>query len=349
MGYIGNDPKKNDAVGTAQIADNAITNAKLADDAIDSADLADASVDLAHMSVNSVDSDQYVDLSIDNAHVATGLDAVKLADGTVTNAELQYINSLSSNAQTQISAKLPLAGGAMTGAITTNSTFDGVDIATRDAILSSTTTTADAALPKAGGAMTGAITTNSTFDGVDIATRDGVLTSTTTTANAALPKAGGTMSSNILFSGSSVIRALKMTTSDGSDNSGIVLAGGGDDADTRGAFVQALGNEKSGAGGRMYIASGNISTGHMHFVTGGSDTLKLDYDGSATFAGDVNVTTEVDMAQSGYYRFAGVNTGMKSSSANTLQLQTSGNNALAIDASQNATFAGTIVKLLEML
>ena len=44
--------------------------------------------------------------------------------------------------------------------------------------------TADAALPKSGGAMTGAITTNSTFDGVDIATRDAVLTSTTTTANA---------------------------------------------------------------------------------------------------------------------------------------------------------------------
>jgi len=150
-------------IKTSGIADNAITNAKMADDAIDSADFADA--------------------SIDNVHVATGLDAVKLADGTVTNTELQYINTLSSNAQTQISAKLPLSGGAMTGAITTNSTFDGVDIATRDGILSSTTTTANAALPKAGGAMTGAITTNSTFDGVDIATRDGVLTSTTTTAN----------------------------------------------------------------------------------------------------------------------------------------------------------------------
>ena len=96
------------------------------------------------------------------------------------------------------SAVLPLTGGAMTGAITTNSTFDGVDIATRDAILTSTTTTADAALPKAGGAMTGAITTNSTFDGVDIATRDAVLTSTTTTANAALPKAGGTLSGAIV-------------------------------------------------------------------------------------------------------------------------------------------------------
>ena len=89
-------------------------------------------------------------------------------------------------------AALPKAGGALTGAVTTNSTFDGVDIATRDGVLTSTTTTAGAALPRAGGAMTGAITTNSTFDGVDIATRDGVLTTTTNTANAALPTAGGT-------------------------------------------------------------------------------------------------------------------------------------------------------------
>ena len=47
------------------------------------------------------------------------------------------------------------------------------------------TTTADAALPRAGGAMTGPITTNSTFDGVDVAARDAVLTTTTNTANTA--------------------------------------------------------------------------------------------------------------------------------------------------------------------
>ena len=52
-----------------------------------------------------------------NANIATGIDAVKLADGSVTNAELQYINSLSSNAQTQITARLPLAGGTMSGEI----------------------------------------------------------------------------------------------------------------------------------------------------------------------------------------------------------------------------------------
>ena len=61
-----------------------------------------------------------------------------------------------------------------------------------------TVAVANAALPKAGGALTGAVTTNSTFDGVDIATRDGVLTSTTATAAAALPKAGGTMTGDTL-------------------------------------------------------------------------------------------------------------------------------------------------------
>ena len=43
--------------------------------------------------------------AIANAYIGTTIDATKLADGTVTNAEFQYINSLSSNAQTQINAK----------------------------------------------------------------------------------------------------------------------------------------------------------------------------------------------------------------------------------------------------
>ena len=86
--------------------------------------------------------------------------------------------SLTSNGSgvTSWASMMPLSGGAMTGAITTNSTFDGRDVAA-DGVLATN------ALPKSGGAMTGAITTNSTFDGVDIATRDGVLTSTTNTVN----------------------------------------------------------------------------------------------------------------------------------------------------------------------
>lgn len=46
--------------------------------------------------------------------MATGIDAVKLADGTVTNAELQYINTLSSNAQTQLTTLDTGKGGLAT-------------------------------------------------------------------------------------------------------------------------------------------------------------------------------------------------------------------------------------------
>ena len=89
--------------------------------------------------------------TIDVSYIADGtITAAKLAADTATQAELDTVSGVAS-------AALPKAGGALTGAITTNSTFDGVDIATRDAILTSTTTTAGAALPKAGGTMTGTL------------------------------------------------------------------------------------------------------------------------------------------------------------------------------------------------
>ena len=44
--------------------------------------------------------------TIGNSQIATGVDAAKIADGSVSNTEFQYINSLSSNAQTQLDAKV---------------------------------------------------------------------------------------------------------------------------------------------------------------------------------------------------------------------------------------------------
>jgi len=44
--------------------------------------------------------------TISNSQLATGIDATKIADGSVTNSEFQFINSLSSNAQTQLDGKL---------------------------------------------------------------------------------------------------------------------------------------------------------------------------------------------------------------------------------------------------
>ena len=47
----------------------------------------------------------------------SGIGANNIADGSVDNTEYQFINTLSSNAQTQITGRLQKAGGTMTGSI----------------------------------------------------------------------------------------------------------------------------------------------------------------------------------------------------------------------------------------
>ena len=54
------------------------------------------------------------DGSITNAKLDTGIDAVKLADGSVTNSELKYINTLSDNAQSQLDLKAVLGANTFT-------------------------------------------------------------------------------------------------------------------------------------------------------------------------------------------------------------------------------------------
>jgi hypothetical protein len=132
--------------------------------------------------------------TIDVSFIADGtITAAKLAADTATQAELDTVSTVAS-------AALPKAGGAMTGAITTNSTFDGVDIAVRDAILTSTTTTAGAALPKAGGTMTGNLGIGSAASGTLTVTRNSAVTSGTVDANATL------LLDNTNASGASILR-----------------------------------------------------------------------------------------------------------------------------------------------
>jgi len=187
------------SIATAAIADDAVTAAKMAANSIDSDSYVDGSIDTAHIADNAITSAKLgVDVIVAEDIANNAITVAELANNAVTTAKIlddnvtaaKLANSINTDIATGVTgnttanAALPKSGGAMTGAITTNSTFDGVDIATRDGVLTSTTATAAAALPKSGGAMTGAITTNSTFDGRDVAA-DGVL------ATNAMPKSGG--------------------------------------------------------------------------------------------------------------------------------------------------------------
>jgi hypothetical protein len=145
------------------ITGGAIAGAAITNDVIDSQHYADGSIDHAHLSNDCIDGDNIQDDVINSEHyVAASIDNEHLADNAVNTAEIaddavtadKLANSVNTDIATGVAA-LPKSGGAMTGAITTNSTFDGVDVAARDGVLTSTTTTANAALPKAGGTMTG--------------------------------------------------------------------------------------------------------------------------------------------------------------------------------------------------
>ena len=91
------------------------------------------------------------------SNAATSASAGATSATNAANSATASANSAttSANAATAaLASKLSLSGGAMTGPITTNSTFDGVDIAARDAVLTTTTNTANAANTTANAAAT---------------------------------------------------------------------------------------------------------------------------------------------------------------------------------------------------
>ena len=55
---------------------------------------------------------------------AIPINATQIADGSVSDSEYQFINTLGSNAQTQLNARLPLAGGTMTGDLNLGDNID---------------------------------------------------------------------------------------------------------------------------------------------------------------------------------------------------------------------------------
>ena len=125
MSYIGQVSAR--AMQSADIGDDAVITSKIADDDVTQAKVANDAIGPDELASNAVVSASIVDGAILNADInaSAALDATKIADGTVTSTEFQYINSLSSNAQTQLTARLPLAGGTMTGDLNLG---DNVDI-----------------------------------------------------------------------------------------------------------------------------------------------------------------------------------------------------------------------------
>jgi len=74
---------------------------------------------------------------VNNDKIATGIDAAKLADGSVSNAEFQYLNGVTSAIQTQLDAKVD-ENAAITGATKTKITYDAKGLVTAGADIEAT-------------------------------------------------------------------------------------------------------------------------------------------------------------------------------------------------------------------
>ena len=106
-----------------RVKDLGITAAKLAADSVTTAKILDANVTAAKLAADSVTTAKILDANVTNAKIATGVDAAKIADGSVSNAEFQYLDGVTSAIQTQLNAKVAKAGSTMDSAA--NITFAG--------------------------------------------------------------------------------------------------------------------------------------------------------------------------------------------------------------------------------
>ncbi|MGY8765340.1 MAG: hypothetical protein ACKVI5_00625, partial [Nitrospinaceae bacterium] len=98
---------------------------------IDAAKITSGTLPLARLTGTITTAELSASAGITSGQLATGIDATKIADGSVTNSEFKYINTLTDNAQTQIDGKSPTAGNTSlttTGAIGTG-TWESTDVA----------------------------------------------------------------------------------------------------------------------------------------------------------------------------------------------------------------------------
>jgi len=125
--------------------------------------------------------------------------ASSTVDGRDVSVDGAKLDGIEAGADVTDTANVTAAGALMDSEVTNLAqvkAFDSADYAT-----AAQGTTADNALPKTGGAMTGAITTNSTFDGRDVATDgiklDGIEASADVTDTANVTAAGALMDSEL--------------------------------------------------------------------------------------------------------------------------------------------------------
>jgi len=169
------DHSKLNAIEASATADQ--TNAEIRA-AVEAATDSNVFTDADHTKLNGIEASATADQS--NDEIKAAVEAASDSN-TFTDADHSKLNAIEASADVTDTANVTAAGALMDSEVTNLAdvkTFDTSDYAT-----SAQGTLATNALPKSGGAMTGAITTNSTFDGRDVATDGSKLDGIAASAN----------------------------------------------------------------------------------------------------------------------------------------------------------------------
>jgi len=163
MPYLGKEPARV-PVTAADIPDDSITAAKIVDGVITAADIGPNAVNTSELVDDAVTADKLAN-SINTAIAAnTAKTGITTSQANAITANTAKVTNATHTGDVTGATALTITDDAVTAAKLANSI--NTDIATGV----TANTTANAALPESRGAMTGAITTNSTFDGRDVAT-----------------------------------------------------------------------------------------------------------------------------------------------------------------------------------
>ena len=86
--------------------------------------IADAAVSLDKLAANCINTSKIISGAVTNAEIGSGaaIDATKIADGSVSSAEFQHLNGVTSAIQTQIDTKTTIASVYPVGSIYINAT-----------------------------------------------------------------------------------------------------------------------------------------------------------------------------------------------------------------------------------
>ncbi|MCO5251236.1 MAG: hypothetical protein M9949_07420 [Candidatus Kapabacteria bacterium] len=327
--FVGN--ASNIATGVVLSGDATITNAgvlTIANNAITTAKINNNAITTAKIGNNQVTTAKIGDTQVTNAKLATGIDATKLADGSVDNTEFQYLNGVTSNIQTQLDSKVSgtllntnifvgnasnlATGVAMSGDATISNA--GVLTIANDAITTAKIGNTQVTNAKLAAAIDATKLADGSVDNTEFQYLNGVTSNIQTQLDS---KVSGTLLNTNIFVGnaSNLATGVAMSGDATISNAGVLTIGNDAITTAKIGNLQVTNAKLASGIDATKLADGSIDNTEFQFLNGVTSNIQTQLDAKMTnaltntniFVGDAsNVATGVAMSGDATISNAGV-------------------------------------------